>query len=493
MKYKNLWDDLTQRMGYWVDLSDPYITFSNKYIETVWYLLSELHKAGLLYKGFTIQPYSPAAGTGLSTHELNQPGCYKMVKDHSVVAQFKIVPNQISEFLFQLTNFPVFCLAWTTTPWTLPSNTGLGVGPDINYILVDTYNPYTHLPISVILASELFGKYFDEKNLTLEWDSYQPGDKKIPCRIVGTFKGIHLSDVSYEQLLPYATPETGRPFRVVCEDFVTTEDGTGIVHLAPSFGADDFRAGKQNDLGTLTLVDKKGRFTDQMGEFAGRYVKPEYATSKEIMADPVDLDIIVKLKKENKAFKSEKYEHSYPHCWRTDKPILYYPLDSWFIRTTALKEKMQEYNRQILWKPTATGTGRFGNWLENLVDWNLSRSRFWGTPLPIWRSEDQTEEICISSVKHLFEECERSVKEGLMNENPLRSYIPGDLSESNYDTFDLHRPYVDNIILCSPSGKPMMREPDLIDVWFDSGAMPYAQFHYPFEREIGRASCRERV
>ncbi len=481
MKYKAQWDDLTLKMGYWVDLENPYITFDNKYIESLWYLLSELYKKGLLYKGYTIQPYSPAAGTGLSTHELNQPGCYRNVKDNTVVAQFRIIKNKESEFLFEKTDKPIFCLAWTTTPWTLPSNTGLAVGPNINYSLVETFNPYTHQPMAAIAASDLLSHLFDLKLKDTHLETYKPGDKKIPFKIVAEFKGSDLQNIRYEQLLPYAQPQEGDPFRIVTADFVTTVDGTGIVHIAPSFGADDFKTNKIHNLGTLTLVDKQGRFTEEMGEFAGRYVKKEYEPEP-TNNNSVDIDIIVKLKKENKAFKTEKYEHSYPHCWRTDKPILYYPLDSWFIRTTALKDRMIELNKEILWKPNSTGTGRFGNWLENLVDWNLSRSRYWGTPLPIWRTKDGTEEICIGSISQLYEECEKSVKAGLMQKNPLAIFKPGDFSDENYNSIDLHRPYVDEILLVSSKGLPMYREPDLIDVWFDSGAMPYAQFHYPFER-----------
>lgn len=481
MKYKDLWDDLTVMMGYWLNLDDPYITFDNKYIESVWHLLSKLYEKGLLYKGYTIQPYSPAAGTGLSTHELNQPGCYKMVKDNTVVAQFKVLRNEQSEFLFRDLFGELYILAWTTTPWTLPSNTGLAVGHDIHYVLVKTYNPYTHKPQTVILAKDLLHHYFPEKNEQLYLEEYKPGDKNIPFRLAGEYAGVKLEGIRFEQLLPYAQPEEGDPFRVVLGDFVTTGDGTGIVHIAPSFGADDFRVGKQYDLGTLTLVDKNGRFTDEMGEFAGRFVKPEYDPDFDHAKDtPVDVDLIVKLKHENKAFRSEKYEHSYPHCWRTDKPILYYPLDSWFIRTTAYREQMIELNNTINWKPESTGIGRFGNWLENLVDWNLSRSRFWGTPLPIWRTEDGSEEICIGSVEQLHNEVIKAVEAGIMQHNPLEEFNPGDLSKENYGKFDLHRPFVDDIVLASPSGKPMRREPDLIDVWFDSGAMPYAQYHYPF-------------
>ena len=483
MKYKDLWDDLTIRMGYWLNLDDPYITYENKYIESVWYLLGQLYKKGLLYKGYTIQPYSPAAGTGLSTHELNQPGTYKMVKDNTVVAQFKVIRNSKSEFLFSDLFGELYILAWTTTPWTLPSNTGLAMGKDISYVLVKTFNPYTFTEQTVVLAKELLHQYFPEKNGGLEMESYHEGDKHIPYQVVAEFKGRDFEGIRFEQLLPYAQPDDGDPFRVVLGDFVTTEDGTGIVHIAPSFGADDFRVGRQYGLGSLTLVNKQGKFTEQMGEFAGRYVKPDYdADCVAGTCPPVDIDIIVKLKHENKAFKSEKYEHSYPHCWRTDKPILYYPLDSWFIRTTAYKDEMIALNKTINWKPESTGTGRFGNWLENLVDWNLSRSRFWGTPLPIWRSEDNSQEICIDSVAQLKEEIEKAVIAGFMKSNPLESYKPEDTSDENYHSFDLHRPFVDDIILVTADGTPMYREPDLIDVWFDSGAMPYAQYHYPFEQ-----------
>jgi isoleucyl-tRNA synthetase len=483
MKYKDLWDDLTIKMGYWVDLDDPYITFENKYIETIWYLLSKLYERGLLYKGYTIQPFSPAAGTGLSTHELNQPGCYRMVKDNTLVAQFKVVKNEQSDFLFKDVTNDLFFLAWTTTPWTLPSNTGLAVGKNIVYALVQTYNPYTYQPITVILAKETLSKFFDPANAGMDLAEYEPGNKKIPYRILSEYTGSQLIEINFEQLLPYSQPTEGNPFRVVTGDFVTTEEGTGIVHIAPSFGADDFRVGKQYDLGALTLVDRQGRFTSEMGEFAGRFVKPEYDPEYDAKNPKnVDIDIIVKLKKENRAFRSEKYEHSYPHCWRTDKPILYYPLDSWFIKTTAFKDQLIELNKTIQWKPESTGTGRFGNWLENLVDWNLSRSRFWGTPLPIWRTDDGSEEICIGSVEQLQNEINKSVSAGFMMNNPLEGFNPGDFSAFNYNKFDLHRPIVDEIILQSASGKKMFREPDLIDVWFDSGAMPYAQFHYPFEK-----------
>ncbi|MFA5194225.1 MAG: class I tRNA ligase family protein, partial [Bacteroidales bacterium] len=412
MKYKDQWDELTIKMGYWVDLENPYITFDNKYIESVWFLLSKLYEKGFLYKGYAIQPYSPAAGTGLSSHELNLPGCYKDVKDNTVVAQFKVVANEhpVVAVLQKNLHGELFILAWTTTPWTLPSNTALAVGTDIEYNVVESYNQYTHLPITVILAKELKEKYFPEKNAELVIEDYKEGDKNIPYKIRASFKGKELSGIRYEQLLPYAQPNDGDAFKVVVGDFVTTEDGTGIVHIAPSFGADDFRTAKQYGLGSLTLVDKQGKFTEEMGEFAGRYVKPEYDTNpvnKE--ENNVDIDIIIKLKKENRAFKSEKYEHSYPHCWRTDKPILYYPLDSWFIKTTACKDRMIELNKTINWKPESTGSGRFGNWLENLVDWNLSRSRYWGVPLPIWTSEDRSEQLCIGSAEQLKKEIEKSV------------------------------------------------------------------------------------
>ena len=484
MKYQGLWEDITSKMGYWVDMKSPYITYDNKYIESVWWLIKELHSKKLLYKGFTVQPFSPKAGTGLSTHELNQPGCYKNVKDTSAVAQFEIIKNNFSEFLFSKTSNKIYFIAWTTTPWTLPSNTALGVGKKIIYQLIETVNQYTGELISVIVAKELSDKYFKKNNLKLEFKDYKAGDKELPFRIVNEFKGEKLEGLRYEQLLNYAKPEDGDAFKVILADFVTTEDGTGIVHLAPSFGSDDNLVAKQNKIGTLTLVNEQGKFLDCVTDFAGQYVKDEfYLEDEEKPKLSVDVQICVKLKNENKLFKSEKYEHSYPHCWRTDKPILYYPLDSWFIKTTEYKDRMIELNKTINWKPKSTGEGRFGNWLENLVDWNLSRSRFWGIPIPIWRTSDGIEEICIGSVEELKSEITRSINAGIMKENPLKDFIVNDFSKENYDKFDLHRPYVDDIKLVSKSGKVMFREIDLIDVWFDSGAMPYAQIHYPFENK----------
>jgi isoleucyl-tRNA synthetase len=500
LRYKDKWDDLTRKMGYWVDLDDPYITFRNEYIETLWWLLSELYKKGLLYESVSIQPYSPAAGTGLSSHELNQPGTYKDVKDTSVVAMFKAIRNKKSKFLFEAADSglptadsELFFLAWTTTPWTLPSNLGLTVGPDIDYVLVKTFNPYTHLPINVILAKALLGKYFkpegengdfekyNEKINLLKSESSKASSKggglegALPWKILAEFKGNKLEEIRYEQLLPYKanSPENsgGDPFRVLPGDFVTTEDGTGIVHTAPAFGADDFKVGKKYDLGILIMVDKQGKFVDGLGEFSNRYVK-NYKDEKNYV--DVNVDIAVKLKKENRAFKVEKYEHSYPHCWRTDKPILYYPLDAWFIKTTAVKDRMVELNKTINWKPKSTGEGRFGNWLENMVDWNLSRSRFWGTPLPIWKTEDGEEEICIGSIEELNKGIRKASE--VLGANVNKNYLHGGI-------LDLHKPYVDEIVLVSKSGKPMKRVPDLIDVWFDSGAMPYAQWGLPKERK----------
>lgn len=485
MKYKDIWDDLTRKMGYWVDLENPYVTFENDYIETCWNLLQKFYSKDLLYKGFSIQPYSPAAGTGLSSHELNQPGTYKMVKDTSAVAMFKSIDFKTSNF--KPDNLPTYFLAWTTTPWTLPSNTALAVGAKISYVAVETFNQYTGERVIVLLANDLVGKYFPEKNAELSFDEFKQGDKAIPFKIVAQFIGKELEGLKYEQLLPYAQPTDGDAFRVLVADFVTTEDGTGIVHIAPSFGADDFRVAKQNGIGSLTLVDKQGRFTNEVTDFANEFVKEAYLTDaeKEIEKNKqggekylsVDERLVIKLKKEGRAFKSERYEHTYPHCWRTDKPILYYPLDSWFIRTTAAKERMVELNKTINWKPESTGTGRFGNWLENLVDWNLSRSRFWGIPLPIWASEDYSEQICIGSFDQLEQEMDKSVKAGFMSSNLVTD------AKARGEQFELHRPYVDDVYLVSPSGKKMKRELDLIDVWFDSGAMPYAQWHFPFENK----------
>ena len=485
MRYTDVWNDLTEKMGYWVDLNDPYVTYHNEYIETLWWLLQQMYKKGLLYKGYTIQPYSPAAGTGLSSHELNQPGTYKMVKDTTVVAQFKIKRNELSEKLYNGINSDVHFIAWTTTPWTLPSNTALAVGKGIEYVLVQSFNQYTFEPIYVILAKDLCGKYFSDKNAELTIEEYKPGDKNIPYKILNSFKGIDLVGIQYDQLLPYAQPEEGDAFKVIIGDFVTTEDGTGIVHIAPSFGADDFRVAKQNGIGSLTLVDKRGKFLESVTDFANEFVKEDYLSAEEKEVErtkqgrdkylSVDERISIKLKTENKAFKVEKYEHTYPHCWRTDKPVLYYPLDSWFIKTTALKERMVELNKTINWKPESTGTGRFGNWLENLVDWNLSRSRYWGTPLPIWRTEDELEERCIGTVTELKEALKEAVVSDALNADE-KIKLQDIIKQYDNNTYDLHRPYVDDIILVSKSGKKMIRETDLIDVWFDSGAMPYAQW-----------------
>lgn len=525
MKYTDVWNDLTLKMGYWVDMEHPYVTYENKYIESVWWLLRNLYDKGLLYKGYTIQPYSPAAGTGLSSHELNQPGCYRNVKDSTAVAQFGVKDDSI-EKLFAAFNLKAdhslakpSILAWTTTPWTLPSNTALAVGSNIDYLLVQSFNQYSHQPILVVLAKDLLNKHFNEKAGALNLSDYKPGDKLVPFAVLGECKGSALVGIQYHQLLPYAQPyeNADQAFRVIPGDFVTTSDGTGIVHIAPTFGADDMRVAREagvppmlvmDDKGkAVPLVDLRGRFRPEMQDpqfgLGGEFVKEDYLNEKEkaeelekqkvllkgIIADTsklnylsVDDRIVLKLQNEGKLFKKEKYEHNYPHCWRTDKPVLYYPLDSWFIKATAVKERMIALNKTINWKPEHTGTGRFGEWLNNLNDWNLSRSRYWGIPLPIWRNEDG-EEKCIGSAEELKSECDKAVKAGLMKSNPLADFTPGNNSDTNYNSFDLHRPYADDIILLSDSGKPMKREADLIDVWFDSGAMPYAQLHYPFENK----------
>ncbi|WP_438589980.1 isoleucine--tRNA ligase [Duncaniella muris] len=514
MKYTGEWEDLTRRMGYWVDMPNAYITYDNRYIESVWWLLGELYKKGYLYKGYTIQPYSPAAGTGLSSHELNQPGCYRDVKDTTCVAQFRVVDDNAPalapyrDILFKW-GTPYF-LAWTTTPWTLPSNTALAVGPDITYNIIRTYNPYSGKPVTVVAADALMGSLFNAKAKDLPLDSYSKGDKLIPYEVAAQVKGLDLVGINYEQLLPWVNPGEGA-FRVIPGDYVTTEDGTGIVHIAGTFGADDLRVSKQNAIPPLHLIDRDGnirpmvdltgrfyllsdldpKFVEEMVDieaytpWQGQYVKNAYDPEANEETETLDVKICMELKATDKVFKIEKHTHNYPHCWRTDKPVLYYPLDSWFIKTTAVRERLMELNDGIKWKPASTGSGRFGKWLENLQDWNLSRSRYWGTPLPIWRTEDGAEELCISSVEQLYTEIEHAVEAGLMTENPYKKagFVPGNYTKDNYEKIDLHRPYVDDIILLSPSGKAMRREKDLIDVWFDSGSMPYAQIHYPFENK----------
>jgi isoleucyl-tRNA synthetase len=502
MKYTDKWENVTKQMGYWVDMQDPYITYDNKYIESVWWLLNNLFEKDLLYKGYTIQPYSPAAGTGLSSAELNQPGCYRNVKDRTAVVMFKTTDVRFDN----VENTPTYFLAWTTTPWTLPSNTALAVGGEIEYTLIKTFNTYSGKPIRVIVAKELIGKHFNTKAQEIAFADYKAGDKLIPYEVIETYKGKDLVNIHYEQLLPFVKPD-GEAFKVLVGDFVTTTDGTGIVHIAPSFGADDFKVAKQNGVSSLTLVDKRGRFSADVKDgvflYGEEYVKEAYLSEPELKTEfekqkqileangkikelkvylSVDERIVLKLQEEDKLFKKETYEHSYPHCWRTDKPVLYYPLDSWFVKVADNREKLVNLNQRINWKPESTGTGRFGEWLKNALDWNLSRSRFWGIPLPIWQSEDKTESTCIGSIEQLQKEIDNAITKGYMSENPLKAFKVGDMSVENYNTFDLHKPYADNIIL-EKNGKKLTRESDLIDVWFDSGAMPYAQIHYPFENK----------
>jgi isoleucyl-tRNA synthetase len=499
MRYTDVWNDLTEKMGYWVDMEDPYVTYKPKYMESVWWLLKQIYDKGLLYKGYTIQPYSPKAGTGLSSHEVNQPGAYRDVTDTTIVAQFKTLPDTLPSFLKGCGDIHI--LAWTTTPWTLPSNTALTVGPKIDYVLVKTFNQYTFEPINVILAKNLVGKQFSKGFFASEddvdFDKVKNGDKQLPYKILAECKGLDLVEIRYEQLLPYALPyhNAEDAFRVIAGDFVTTEDGTGIVHTAPTFGADDAKVAKEakpevppmlvlDENGTaVPLVDLQGKFTSHVGDLAGKYVKNEYYDAGQAPERSVDVEIAIRLKEENKAFKVEKYVHSYPHSWRTDEPLLYYPLDSWFIKVTDVKDRMFDLNETINWKPKSTGEGRFGNWLKNANDWNLSRSRYWGIPLPIWRTEDKREEILIGSVEELYNAIEKSIEAGFQKENPFKGFEIGNMSESNYDLIDLHKNVVDEITLVSVSGQPMKRESDLIDVWFDSGAMPYAQWHYPFENK----------